>query len=146
MAVHLAPAYCAINPSLCAAIGTALVRAAVATTGFLTGLLLSEKIKDAAEPYSETEEVDNVIQSCPGGPPPSKKDCNTAKKLLKEYRRLPGKGGGRDLDKATIARLDRLRASGDITSYDLPGGFQRIFPGTLQGKTLKEILSLCKRK
>ncbi len=145
MAIQLALAYCAVNAPSCAAIGTALARTAVATVGLLTGVFLAKKIEETAESYPETE-VGNSVESCPGGPPPSKKDCVTAKKLLKEYKRLPGKVSNKDLDPKEIERLDRLRASGYITSNDLPGKLQRKFPGTLQGKTLKEILSLCKRK
>lgn len=149
MALQFAAAYCAVNAPSCAAIGAALVRAVVATAGFLTGVLLSKKIQDTAESYPDTE-VSSGIQSCPGGRPPSKKDCTTAKKLLKEYKRLSkkgfGKGSKKGPSKEEIERLNRLRASGDITSYDLPGSLGREFPGTLRGMRLEDIINLCNRR
>ncbi|BAZ31783.1 hypothetical protein NIES4074_42560 [Cylindrospermum sp. NIES-4074] len=73
---------------------------------------------------------------------PSKKDCNTAKKLLRDYERLAEKIGSK-LTPKRIGELNEKRDAGIITSYDLPGGIQKEFPGKLKGKTLKEIEQLC---
>jgi len=72
---------------------------------------------------------------------PSKADCNTAIKLLTQYRRLMDKKTTPNAE--AMEQLDALRDSGEITSYNLPGGIQKKFPGSLKGKTLKEIRKLC---
>lgn len=66
-------------------------------------------------------------------------------KLLSEYERLYEKLTRRPLPRKLREQLDRKRRDGTITSRDLPGTLQRVFPGELAGYTLAQIRALCGR-
>lgn len=78
-----------------------------------------------------------------GAAKPSKKACQTATKLLKQYDRLAQKYGVK-LSPKEKARLDQKSNDGTITSNDLPATLRREFPGELQNLTLNEIEKRCK--
>ena len=74
---------------------------------------------------------------------PSKADCTKAIKLLTQYERLMKEQQKKPQPKL-IEKLNKLRESGEITSYNLSGTIQSEFPGSLKGKTLNEIRKLCR--
>jgi hypothetical protein len=75
--------------------------------------------------------------------PLSKKECQTAKKILEQYQRLAEKRGVR-LSPRRLEELNQLREAGAITINDLPSTLHREFPkGTFNSMTLAEILELC---
>lgn len=75
--------------------------------------------------------------------PLSKKECQTAKKILEQYQRLAEKRGVR-LSPRRLEELNQLREAGEITINDLPSTLRREFPlGTFNSMTLAEIEELC---
>ena len=75
---------------------------------------------------------------------PSRRDCNTAIKLLTQYERLAQKLDRRISDRR-IRQLDEKRNNGTITDNDLPGVLHRQFPGIFRGKSLNQIRAICNR-
>ena len=73
---------------------------------------------------------------------PTRQECNTAIKLLKQYARLAGKYQ-LQLPPNRLRDLDDKRDAGIITSDDLPARLRREFPGSFIGKTLKDIEVWC---
>jgi hypothetical protein len=75
--------------------------------------------------------------------PLSKKECQTAKKILEQYQRLAEKRGVR-LSPRRLEELNQLREAGAITINHLPSTLRREFPlGTFNSMTLAEIEELC---
>lgn len=75
--------------------------------------------------------------------PATAQDCTKAIKLLKQVLRLSQKLG-KKLTPERVQDLRRKISDGTITSNDLPGDIQQEFPPSLRGKTLNEIIELCK--
>ena len=74
----------------------------------------------------------------------SKEACKKAKKLMSQVKRL-GEETHADLSAKKIAQLKGKLADGSLTWSDLPGLFQREFPGEFKGLTWSEIKDRCKR-
>jgi len=73
----------------------------------------------------------------------SKESCKKTKKLMDQVKRL-GEKTSADLSAKKIAQLKGKLADGSLTWSDLPGLFQREFPGEFKGLTWSEIKGRCK--
>lgn len=74
---------------------------------------------------------------------PSKKECKTAIKILKSYKRL-AEVRGLNLSPERLEELNCLREAGTMTINDLPATLHREFPkGVFGTMTLGEIRELC---
>ena len=80
---------------------------------------------------------------CATKKPPSKKACQTAIKILTDYKRLLDERGSK-YSENDLKEWNEKRDNGTITIYDLPGTLHRVFPGEIKGYTLQEIRDLCK--
>ncbi|MBD1932667.1 MULTISPECIES: hypothetical protein [Cyanophyceae] len=73
---------------------------------------------------------------------PSKKECQTAIKILTQYERLARKFQ-KNIPEDRLAELNRLRDAGNITINDIPATLGHEFPGVFGNMTLEEIRQLC---
>ncbi len=75
--------------------------------------------------------------------PLTKKECQTARKILEQYQRLAEKRGVR-LSPRRLEELNQLREAREITINHLSSTLHREFPlGTFNSMTLAEIEELC---
>lgn len=73
---------------------------------------------------------------------PSKKECQTALKILTQYERLARKLH-KNIPEERLAELNGLRDAEDITINDIPATLGHEFPGVFGNMTLEEIRQLC---
>ncbi len=74
---------------------------------------------------------------------PSRKECQTAIKILTQYERL-AKKFGKKIGENRLRELDSLRELGEITINDLPATLRSEFPtGKFGNMNLKNIRHMC---
>jgi hypothetical protein len=74
---------------------------------------------------------------------PSRKECQTAIKILTQYERL-AKKFGKKIGDSRVRELNSLRDSGEITINDLPATLRSEYPtGKFGNMNLKDIRDMC---